>query len=114
MKPTMKKWLTGLLSAALLAGNLPVYALNTAYAAEEDGFFTDETDSFEGGSQESVRILLQAFLNLPGLPPGKQKKIFQEKRTLKPLIPRRDLKGRQILSSCQKPMRRMRVATFRT
>ena len=53
MKPTMKKWLTGLLSAALLAGNLPVYALNTAYAAEEDGFFTDETDSFEGGSQES-------------------------------------------------------------
>ena len=61
-----------------------------------------------------VRILLQAFLNLPGLPPGKQKKIFQEKRTLKPLIPRRDLKGRQILSSCQKPMRRMRVATFRT
>ena len=34
----MKKWLTGLLSAALLAGNLPVYALNTAYAAEEDGF----------------------------------------------------------------------------
>ena len=29
MKPTMKKWLTGLLSAALLAGNLPVYALNT-------------------------------------------------------------------------------------
>ena len=53
MKPTMKKWLTGLLSAALLAGNLPVYALNTAYAAEEDGFFTDETYSFEGGSQES-------------------------------------------------------------
>lgn len=53
MKPTMKKWLTGLLSAALLAGNLPVYAVNTAYAAEEDGFFTDETDSFEGGSQES-------------------------------------------------------------
>ena len=36
MKPTMKKWLIGLLSAALLAGNLPVYALNTAYAAEED------------------------------------------------------------------------------
>ena len=53
MKPTMKKWLTGLLSAALLAGNLPVYAVNTAYAAEEDGFFTDETDSFEGNSQES-------------------------------------------------------------
>ena len=49
----MKKWLTGLLSAALLAGNLPVYPLNTAYAAEEDGFFTDETYSFEGGSQES-------------------------------------------------------------
>ena len=45
--------MTGLLSAALLAGNLPVYALNTAYAAEEDGFFTDETDSFEGGSQKS-------------------------------------------------------------
>ena len=40
MKPTMKKkWLTGLLSVALLAGNLPVYAVNTAYAAEEDGFF---------------------------------------------------------------------------
>lgn len=38
MKPTMKKWLTGLLSVALLAGNLPVYAVNTAYAAEEDGF----------------------------------------------------------------------------
>ena len=98
MKPTMKKWLTGLLSAALLAGNLPVYALNTAYAAEEDGFFTDETDSFEGGSQESedddkVRILLQAFLNLPGLPPGKQKKTFQEKRTLKPLIPRMGFEG---------------------
>ena len=33
MKPTMKKWLTGLLSVALLAGNLPVYAVNTAYAA---------------------------------------------------------------------------------
>lgn len=40
-----------------------------------------------------VRILLQAFLNLPGLPPGKQKKIFQEKRTLKPLIPRREFEG---------------------
>ena len=51
MKPTMKKWLTGLLSAALLAGNLPVYALNTAYAAEEDGFFTDETDSFASVSE---------------------------------------------------------------
>ena len=52
MKPTMKKWLTGLLSAALLAGNLPVYALNTAYAAEEDGFFTDEAESFEGSLEE--------------------------------------------------------------
>ena len=52
MKPTMKKWLTGLLSAALLAGNLPVYALNTAYAAEEDGFFTDEAGSFEGSLEE--------------------------------------------------------------
>ena len=46
MKPTMKKWLTGLLSVALLAGNLPVYAVNTAYAAEGDGFFTDEAESF--------------------------------------------------------------------
>ena len=52
MKPTMKKWLTGLLSAALLAGNLPVYAVNTAYAAEEDGFFTDEAESFEGSLEE--------------------------------------------------------------
>ena len=52
MKPTMKKWLTGLLSAALLAGNLPVYAVNTAYAAEEDGFFTDEAASFEGSLEE--------------------------------------------------------------
>ncbi|MFR8222792.1 MAG: hypothetical protein ACLU9T_18120 [Blautia faecis] len=47
MKPTMKKWLTGLLSAALLAGNLPVYALNTAYAARRGWIFTDETYSFE-------------------------------------------------------------------
>ena len=52
MKPTMKKWLTGLLSVALLAGNLPVYAVNTAYAAEEDGFFTDEAESFEGSLEE--------------------------------------------------------------
>lgn len=52
MKPTMKKWLTGLLSVALLAGNLPVYAVNTAYAAEEDGFFTDEAGSFEGSLEE--------------------------------------------------------------
>ena len=52
MKPTMKKWLIGLLSVALLAGNLPVYAVNTAYAAEEDGFFTDEAESFEGSLEE--------------------------------------------------------------
>lgn len=86
MKPTMKKWLTGLLSVALLAGNLPVYAVNTAYAAEEDGFFTDETYSFEGGSQESEdtqsEILLQAFLNLPGLPPWGSRRRFFRRRGL--------------------------------
>ena len=106
------------MSAALLAGNLPVYALNTAYAAEEDGFFTDETDSFEGGSQESEDTQSEdsfaSVSEFTGFTSGEAEEDFQEKRTLKPLIPRRDLKGRQILSSCQKPMRRMRVATFRT
>lgn len=53
MKPTMKKWLTGLLSAALLAGNLPVYEVNMVYAKEAD-FFADESESSlpEGGNQE--------------------------------------------------------------
>ena len=75
MKPTMKKWLTGLLSAALLAGNLQCIPVNTAYAAEEDGFFTDEARVFwqfrrTPKTHGQVRILLQVFLNLPGLPPG--------------------------------------------
>lgn len=43
-------------------------------------FFTDETDSFEGGSQKSethkVRILLQAFLNLPGFTSGEAEEDF--------------------------------------
>ena len=121
MKPTMKKWLTGLLSVALLAGNLPVYAVNTAYAAEEDGFFTDEAGSFEGSLEEpetqmadKVRIHLQVFLNLPGLPPGKQKRTFQGKRILWHRIPRMGLKAKRIPRLFWNPICRMRAATFRT
>ena len=65
MKTTMKKWLTGLLSAALLAGNLPVYALNTAYAAEEDGSFTPPVADEDTGrfADEDYNDVLKKILD---------------------------------------------------
>lgn len=48
MKPKMKKWLTGLLSAALLAGNLPAYA-GSVYAAE---FVSTEKEVEENFGEE--------------------------------------------------------------
>ncbi len=81
MKPRMKKWLTGLLSAALLAGNLPVYALNSVYAdefsAEEAAADTtqettatdlagEESGDFFAGDEETVAEETSSFIETDG------------------------------------------------
>ena len=63
MKPKMKKWLTGLLSAALLAGNLPAYT-GSVYAAEfvspekeADNLTADFSDAegfSDGNTEDSI------------------------------------------------------------
>ena len=122
MKPTMKKWLTGLLSVALLAGNLPVYAVNTAYAAEEDGFFTDEAESFEGSLEEpeenpdggQSEDSFASVSEFTGFTSGEAEEDFSGERILWHRIPRMGLKAKRIPRLFWNPICRMRAATFRT
>ena len=116
MKPTMKKWLTGLLSAALLAGNLPVYAVNTAYAAEEDGFFTDEAESFEGSLEEpeenpdggQSEDSFASVSEFTGFTSGEAEEDFSGEEDFV------GLKAKRIPRLFWNPICRMRAATFRT